>query len=128
MSEFLSELDVRLLDSDKIWILDSPLIYRSDLLGMVTVPEGFQSDFASVPRLPIVYTFFGDRAHRESVLHDYLYCKDSIPLATYGQANKVFLEAMTVRGKSLFVRKAMYWGVCIGGFTHYHKKCVGDKL
>ncbi len=128
MSEFLSELDVRLLDADKIWILDSPLIYQSDIMGMITVPVGFQSDFASVPRIPLFYTLFGDRAHRESVVHDYLYRLNAVPSATRSQADDVFLEAMKCRGKGWFVRYAMYAGVCLGGLASYHKRMVGDKL
>ena len=128
MAKFLTELDARLKDNDRIWILGSPLIYESDILGRIEVPAGFNTDFASVPRLPIVYMLYGDRAHRESVVHDYLYRIDAVPPATYDQANDVFLEAMECRGKSWFVRKMMYWGVCAGGFTSYHKKNVGDKL
>ena len=128
MSKFLTELDARLKDDDRIWILGSPLIYESDILGRIEVPAGFNTDFASVPRLPIVYMLYGDRAHRESVVHDWLYRIDSIPPATYDQANDVFLEAMECRGKRWLVRKFMYWGVCVGGFTSYHKRFVGDKL
>lgn len=128
MAKFLTELDARLKDDDKVWVIDSPLVYESDILGKIEVPSGFETDFASVPRIPIVYTFFGDRAHREAVIHDYLYRTDSIPPATYDQANDVFLEAMECRGKGWIVRKAMYWGVCCGGFTSYHKRLVGDKL
>ena len=129
MSEFLSELDTHLLDDDCIWELGAPLIYESDVLKQtVTVPKGFQTDFASVPRIPIVYMLWGDRAHREAVIHDYLYRIDSKPIVEFGMANDVFLEAMGCRGKGLFVRKAMYWGVCMGGLSSYHKKKVADKL
>jgi len=125
MSEFLTELDARLKDDDRVWVLDSPLIYVSDLFGKIEVPAGFETDFASVPRVPVAYMLFGDRAHRESVLHDYLYRIDSRPPATFSEANAVFLEAMEVRGKSYFVRYAMYWGVVLGGWGSYHKKRVG---
>ena len=127
MSKFLSALDGRSVD-DKLWLLLSPLHYESDILGPIKVPLGFMTDFASVPRVPIAYMLFGDRAHRESVIHDYLYRTDSVPQATYSQANDVFLEAMKVRGKGYFVRYAMYWGVVLGGWTAYHKKRVKDKL
>jgi len=127
MSKFLSALDGRSVD-DKLWLLLSPLHYESDILGPIKVPLGFMTDFASVPRVPIAYMLFGDRAHRESVIHDYLYRTDSVPQATYSQANNVFLEAMKVRGKGYFVRYAMYWGVVLGGWTAYHKKRVKDKL
>ena len=129
MSKFMTELEARLKESsDKVWILDEDLIYISDLAGFINVPEGFETDFASVPRLPIAYTAFGDRAHREAVLHDYLYRKDSIPCVTYMQANRVFLEAMKLRGKGVLVRFPMFWAVCLGGFLSFHKKSVADKL
>lgn len=128
MAKFLTELDAKLVD-DVIWELDTPLVYESDLLKCtLTVPKGFQTDFASVPRIPVVYWFFGDRAHRESVLHDYLYRIDSEPVVTYNKANGVFYEAMELRGKSAFVRYPMWWGVTCGGFGSYHKRRVEDKL
>ena len=127
MPKFLTELDVRCID-DGQWILDAPLRYESDIVGIVEVPTGFQTDFASVPRVPIAYMMFGDRAHREAVLHDYLYRIDSIPVVERSQADDVFLEAMKERGKGFFVRYAMYWGVRSGGWTAYHKKMVKDNL
>lgn len=127
MSKFLSDLNVRCIDDGK-WVLDSPLRYQSDILGLIEVPAGFETDFASVPRVPFVYMAFGDRAHRESVLHDYLYRINAVPTATFDQANDVFLESMMERGKGWFVRRMMYWGVCVGGNSSYHKKKVEDKL
>jgi len=128
VAEFLTDLDARLKDNDKIWIIYSPLIYISGILGKITVPWGFETDFASVPRVPLFYTLFGDRAHRESVVHDMLYRIDALPTATRKQADKVFLEAMKCRGKSWFVRYPMYWGVRAGGLPSYHKRKIEDQL
>lgn len=128
MAQFLSELDVKLKENDRCWTLGTPLVYQSDLLGKITVPSGFETDFASVPRVPVFFTLFGDRAHREAVLHDYLYRCDSSPVVERSQADNVFLEAMKERGKGFFVRYAMYWGVRLGGWTAYHKKLVTDKI
>jgi Protein of unknown function (DUF1353). len=127
MSKFLTELDVKCLD-DGVWELAAPLSYQSDIVGLVTVPLGFQTDFASVPRIPIFYTLFGDRAHRESVLHDYLYRSDSTPVVERSAADDVFLEAMAERGRGWFVRYAMWLGVRAGGWTAYHEKAVADKI
>lgn len=128
-SKFLTELDAELADEDQIWIIKKPLIYQSEILNcVVEIPTGFQTDLASVPRVPIAYIAFGGRAHREGVLHDYLYRKDSAPVVTFMQANRVFLEAMKARGKSFFVRQSMFLGVCIGGYFSYHKKNVLDKI
>jgi hypothetical protein len=142
MAKFLTELDCVLReDSDCIWVLRKPLVYFSDLIGKVAVPidfpvggmpvEGdctFETDFASVPRVPVVYTLYGDRAHREAVIHDYLYRVDSVPVVSFSMANRVFLEAMKARGKPWHVRYPMYVGVCIGGCSSYHKRKVHDKL
>ena len=121
MSKFITELQTRLLDDDSVWVLDAPLVYESDLLKCkVTVPIGFQTDFASVPKVPIAYMLFGDRAHREAVIHDYLYRSDSVPVVARKQADDVFYEAMKLRGKSFFVRWCMWGGVRLGGWTDFH--------
>jgi len=127
MSKFLTVLDVRLRDN-KIWVLDSSLAYESNLVGKIEVPSRFETDFASVPRLPVIYLLWGDRAHREAVLHDYLYRMDSIPLVSFSTANKVFLEAMKIREKNWFVRWPMFLGVKFGGHSSYHKRKVSDSL
>jgi hypothetical protein len=129
MPRFLTELDAGLkVNSDTVWLIDKPLIYESGIVGLIEVPAGFETDFASVPRVPLFYTLFGDRAHREAVLHDYLFRKDSSPQASFMEANRIFLEAMEERGKSFFVRYGMFMGVCMGGYFSYHKKNVNDKI
>jgi hypothetical protein len=127
MSKFLTDLDVKCIN-DGAWRLDSPLCYQSDILGKIEVPAGFDTDFASVPRVPVFFTLFGDRAHREAVLHDYLYRVDAVPTVDRAGADRVFLEAMAERGKGFMVRYAMYWGVRLGGWTAYHKRKVSDIL
>ena len=128
MAKFLTELDAKLIKNDRVWKLTSPLIYDSDLIGRVVVPAGFETDLASVPRFPIVYMFWGGKAHREGVLHDYLWRVDSIPSVSYSQGNAVFFEAMECRGKPVYVRYPMWWGVVLGGWTAWHKKSVNDIL
>ena len=128
MSKFITELDAMLIKDDLIWKLERPLIYESDLLGPIMVPAGFETDLASVPRLPLIYTLWGGKAHREGVVHDFLYRLDSDPQATFDQANEVFFEAMQCREKSWYVRYPMWWGVCLGGQSSYHKRKVRDEL
>ena len=128
MSEFITDLDARLLDDDRIWMLLSPLVYISDIMGKIIAPTGFQMDFASVPRIPIIYMSWGDRAHREAVIHDLLFCSNSKPWASFDMANDVFLEAMICRKKPLYIRQPMYRGVCWCGRPYYHKRKVEDIL
>ena len=141
-SGFHTPLDVKLREgSDKIWVVVSPLKYFSELLNtLIIVPPWFETeptetekylfetDFASVPRVPVIYDAWGDRAHREATLHDYLYRIDSIPVVTESLANSVFLEAMKSTGKPWWIAYGMYYGVCLGGFSAYHKLKVWDKI
>jgi len=52
------------------------------------IPIGFASDGASVPRVPLVYDAWGDRAHREAFGHDYDYRKNSILLIVDPRVNE----------------------------------------
>jgi hypothetical protein len=128
-SEFLTDLVIELVDEDKIWVLHERLSYWSEELNcQIDVEAGFQTDLASVPRVPVLYLKWGNRAHREAVIHDYLYRINSIPVVTFDQANRVFREAMIARGKPKDIYEGMYKGVCLGGKGSYHKKYVEDKL
>lgn len=120
---FLNDLDIRLTE-DGTWRLIRPLHYRSEIAGDIVVPSGFLTDFASVPRLPFVYETWGNRAHREAVVHDYLYRINSFPVVSFMTANRVFLEAMESRGVSWLIRYPMFWAVCAGGWPAYHKMRV----
>ena len=137
MSQFITELYVRMKDkSDDIYIIDenNPLLYYSSLLKSkgidpyIRIQGGFYTDLASVPRVPFVFSMWGDRAHREAVVHDYLFRKDSKPIVSFSLANRVLLEAMKCRGKPIHIRYPMYWGVCIGSYPYYHKRFVRDIL
>ena len=114
---------------EAIWVLDEPLVYFSACLTkQIVIPKGFETDLSSVPRIPFVFWFWGGRSHMEGVLHDYLYRKDSKPVVSFSEANKVFLEAMESRGKPRRVRYPMYAGVVIGGKFSYHKRFVNTLL
>jgi len=125
-SSFKSLLDICNSDiDDRLWILWSPLVYESvELQTTITVPKGFITDLASVPRIPFLYLHWGGRAHREAVIHDYLYRKDSIPQVSFARANAVFREAMEARGKAWLLRWTMWAGVWVGGLFTYHRKSV----
>jgi hypothetical protein len=117
MSEFLNELNVKVIDDGNYMLLSS-LKYRSDIYkGVINVPRYFKTDFASVPRVPIIYYFFGNLAHHEAVIHDFLY---RTQLTSRLTADRIFLEAMKVRGKPFLRRWCMFLGVRIGGKKIYN--------
>ena len=127
MSEFKTKMVAEDIN-DGVWVIHEDLIYESDLIGRVVVPAGFQTDFASVPRVPVAYWFYGGRAHHEAAIHDALYREDYPGNVTFDMANRVFLEAMECRGKHWYIRYPMYSGVCLGGRSSFHKRKMTDKL
>jgi hypothetical protein len=117
-AEFMTRLAV--MEDDELagtWNLTQPLIYRSQILGeTVTVPEGFRTDFASVPRLPLVYLAAGGKGERAAVVHDWLYSTQSVERAT---ADAVLQEALLACGYSRLLATAFYTAVRAFGGSHW---------
>jgi len=118
-----------------VYQLNSALVWQCEHYRVV-VPQYFFTDLASVPRLPLIYTLWGDRAHREAVLHDYLYRKECLindlktgevfKGATRKFADDFFLEAMKSQGQPIHVRYPMWLGVRAGGYWSYQRMGVYD--
>ncbi len=76
MGRFLNSLQAEKVThraGDRVYRLTEPLIYGSNTLGVIVVPKGFQTDFASVPRIPFAFWLFGAIGDEAACLHDYLY-------------------------------------------------------
>lgn len=104
-------------NGDRRWMLTERLVFHSAILGrFVMVSAGFESDLASVPRVPIAWLVAGGCANRAAVLHDYLY---RIGWPSRRLADRVFLEAMTVDRdpRSAVKRRLMFWAVRCFGFA-----------
>lgn len=114
--EFLTKL--RTEDIDDEWaVLTAPLVVMVDS-EVIEVPEGFRTNFASVPRLPLAYWLAGGTARIAAVLHDYLYGKQR----DREWADKVFLAAMEAEGIPWWRRKMMYAAVRTFGQGPYDAK------
>ena len=120
MSSFLTQLDAKLLNDQKNeWQLDADLIYQSDVAGRVlTVPRGFKTDFASVPRIPLIYDLMGGYARAAATIHDHLYTTGELERSL---ADKVFKEAAIVSGVSKWRAWAMYLAVRAFGSSRFFK-------
>lgn len=75
---------------------------------VITARAGFITDYASIPRLPLVWWLMSDHGHAAAVIHDHL-CRD--PATPRRYADEVFLEALTVLGVSWWRRRTMYQAV-----------------
>lgn len=104
----------------------------------IEIKPKFQHDTCSVPRLPLIYAKWGDRAHHEGGLHDYTYRKDCLiyikaekrwvvgmPRA---EADALFCKAILVRGYGKDIAYPMWAAVRLGGWPHYQKLTVEHKF
>jgi hypothetical protein len=107
---FMTPLRVELIDNSNsgTWRLLEPLQYWSPQWGLLIVPDGFETDFASVPRAPLAYWLTGNTAHAPAVLHDWL-CRDKI--IPRRDADNVFKEAMHSIGVPVWRVHSMWLAV-----------------
>jgi len=94
------------------WVLVGNLVYESNKGDVFTVPNGFETDFASVPRAPFAFWLTGDTAHLSAVLHDYL-CRIHVSngTMTWKEAADHFRDAMRAEGVPAWRAYLMYWAV-----------------
>lgn len=104
-------------------ILLEPLAFRSKSMGEVfTVPKGFKTDYASIPRLVQLVISKMGRHRKAAVVHDYLYNRyTQYKHMTRKQCDIVFLEAMKASNVPMWKRWSMYQGVRVGGWVAFRK-------
>jgi hypothetical protein len=121
-SQFLTPLEVRELedtsaDGRGTWQLLAPLVYQSEMAGRTfTVPAGFVTDYASVPRVPLVFLLFGDCGHPAAVLHDHRYSMHDVTRET---ADLLFHEALLATDVPTWRAALMYAAVREFGLSHW---------
>lgn len=114
-------LDVRKTEEDqRSWILLAPFAVRVVIGGVeyfISVPEGFVTDFASVPRIPLAFMLFGGIGDYAAVVHDYLYRNCIYPREI---CDAIFKELLLhVDKTSAFRASLMHAGVRVGGSSSY---------
>lgn len=117
----LSRLNARYL-GDGRWQLELDLYYNHNS-GLITVPDGFVTDFDSVPRIPIAYLFTNGRAKASAVVHDFLYKTGKLngKRITRKQADLIFYDAMAHEGLAWRHKALIYAGVRAGGWRAWGK-------
>lgn len=116
MLEFVTNPVVEVLGENSFVLRDDFIVKYYDFTFVID--SGFTTDFASVPRLPVVYMLFAGKAKKSAVFHDFLYTTQ--PFSRL-DADVAFLDAMEAEGLDLFTRMAMYRGVRIGGQSYWDK-------
>jgi len=126
MNRYLGDLIAQQLEDGYHWKIIEPFTYRvgsanSDVF--VTVPRGFVTDFASIPRgLWNLWPPAAGKHAKASVVHDVLYKRGFVEVGQSrrtierDEADAIFKEAMEVSGVGWFSRHALWLGVRAGGW------------
>jgi len=124
MSQFLSELISTPVEDGLKIRLRQAFIYRLGPAGdgawTITVPSGFVSDYASVPR-GLWWLFPPHQYPEPPVLHDYLYSHLGYSRAV---CDAVFLDALQARQVPRWRRVCMYLAVRFFGWMHRAKRTL----
>lgn len=119
MSNFQTHLELEYIDG-RMWRVTRNFEYDVNLgpniQGTIIVPEGFTTDFASIPRILWNILPATGKYGEAAVVHDYLYvCGGHVPQWQYTftkkDADRIFLQAMTLLEVPAWQRYPMYQAV-----------------
>ena len=129
MSRFASDLNVSVSynqETEKaVFKLLTPFTYISDFLlnagkvWTIEVPTGFETDFANIPKNPILWDIAGGDGNKASTIHDYLY---TVHIYDRKTSDKVFKEALKAEGIGHIKRNLMYASVRIFGQPYWDEQ------
>lgn len=117
MSRFTTPAILEMLAHYKWRVYEPFEFYLSDdNSDVIEVPAGFITDLATIPR--IFWTFMppDGKYAKAAIIHDYLYYN---ALRTKYEADRIFLDGMTVLGVPKWKRLVMYLVVRIFGRGNY---------
>lgn len=100
------------------WILKDKLTYVTEAGEVITVPAGFVTDLASIPRAFHWLIPVNGKHRAAAIIHDYLYVTKDRSRA---EADSIFLEAMKSSGVRWSQRQTMYLAVRAGGWAAWSK-------
>lgn len=125
MIYFPDELQIKdagILRGSRRFKLIAPFAYMSSC-GIITVPAGFVTDGASIPRVFwSILDPFGSY-FKAAVIHDFLYSPWNIRFDR-AESDQLFKEAMYNSGLDWPTREAIYRAVRLFGWRHFKGKPI----
>lgn len=117
--KFLTELVLAPHGSGQTWMLRSTLVFESALGTQITVPEGFVTDLASIPRVfwNILPPFGAYSA--AAVVHDWCYRTHRF---TRCQSDGFLLEAMAICRVPFWQRVMIHTAVRLFGWHAWRQR------
>lgn len=132
MTAFTGSLRLRALEPDELrrarseaqlWELLEPLTYQRGNVT-ITVPVGFTSDFASIPRFAKWYVDDDEPdIVRAAVVHDFIYSRRGLLASrglSRGDADAILKDAMLSSGASETKAFIVWAAVRLGGGPHWN--------
>ncbi|EAP2902404.1 DUF1353 domain-containing protein [Salmonella enterica subsp. enterica serovar Chester] len=103
------------------WRVHEPFAFylSEDYSDVIEVPAGFITDLATIPRIFWSLMPPDGRYAKAAIIHDYLYDN---ALRTKYEADRIFLDGMTVLGVPRWKRTIIYWAVRLFGRGNYTNK------
>lgn len=102
--------------------LTRPLAYVTSGGRVYIVPKGFDTNFASIPKILWSILPPVGKHTQAAVLHDYLYTFGCGLGVSRKEADEIFYEAMLISHVAKPTAKVMYWCVRLFGKSHYKKE------
>lgn len=126
---FVTELAVSPLASGRKWkLLRAFTFHIGSKTGeeKITVPAGFITDFASVPKIFLPLLPFWAKYSKSPILHDWLYQNFGLGIYTRKECDQIFLESMLVDWRhhltGVILAMTEYYGVRAFGWLSWRKK------
>lgn len=113
-------VDVRIYRYGEQPELTDKLRYSSKNNGVIDVPKGFKTDFASIPRILWSIIAPTGKHTNASILHDYLYTEGYKLGIDRKRADLIFYEAMIDSSVARFTANVMWFAVRVFGKWRYN--------
>ena len=110
MGQFVQECGFK-LGNPGHFLTIGEFVYHSDRYGNIIVPDGFSTDFASIPNWVPRWLFDPMRHARKSALPHDMLCRDALSFEDRVKADHVFYEAMGDEGVKQWRRAIMFSAV-----------------
>ena len=119
---FTGPLRLEVAGPDLWMVVDEPLVWV-DGDTRVSVPVGFVTDLASIPRALRGLLDINGRSRRPAMAHDWMYTSQPFPRE---QCDEIFRKALIAEGESEEAAWIYWEGVRIGGASHWDRKSTAQ--
>lgn len=127
INRFPKTLHVSPAKRNGYWVIGSIFMYiptQKVSKTAIIVPVGFETNFASIPRIFRNIIQQWGKHGNAAIIHDYLYSIGCSPNVTRKKADQIFLNAMKYSKVGFFKRQLMYRTVRLFGKMNWKKEGI----